>query len=218
MPAYLPIAGTWGWGGMRTIGQWWQADSPFAEWMRANDWYAYAPADPFVWDTSLSGILPWRRHTTWEAAAHSLNYYFRAKAYPPGVGYIPKDDRRVIAHSHGLQVVLLACGRLGLHLHTLISVGSPVRSELYRDGTVQAARANIGAWLHLYDPRCDLWQFAGEFGDGSFFWRRQHPLADKNVPVPGGKHARILTDPTYFPLWAAKGWLGWLQQNRPRGG
>ena len=207
---YLPIAGTWGWAGWSTTGQWWQAGSPFHQWMVACGCDVYAPDDPYIWDTRLSGLLPWRRTVGWEAAAHSLDYYFRAKSYPPGVGYIPIDDRRVICHSHGLQPVLTACGRLGLKLHTLVSVGSPVRADLYRDGTVARARANIQYWLHLYDPQCDLWQLAGELGDRALGWRRTHPAADRNDPVPQGRHSRLLTHPSYFRHWVERGWLDLL--------
>src|SRR6185437_7368114 len=107
---------------------------------------------------------------------------------------IPSGEVNVFSQSHGLQVVLYACGKYNLKVHTFIDVAGPVRGDML--AIAKAARPNITRWLHLHSGWKDRWQILGElFGGGTFV--RAHPLADVNAVMPGG-HSDIVRDPALF--------------------
>jgi hypothetical protein len=209
---FLPVAGTHAWRGQQT-GRWWQHPSPWLTYMEGHGCVPYNAARPFVWSTNLDG---WRfisrrgKHYDWQAAGHNLYAYLVPPLYggdDNGVG-VSGDETRIVAHSHGLQVVLYACA-LGLRVRTLVSVGSPVREDM-ADVTAQA-RPNIGFWLHLHSDGSDRMQWLGTLGDGRVGVLRGHPEADRNGAMPKVGHSGVLQDADAFALWEVNGWLDTLR-------
>jgi hypothetical protein len=202
-PITILVAGTDEWADDRRV-EWYCLASPFATFLQTHDVDVAFDGDaaapqPFVWSTALDGVPSSRRHVQWAAGGAALAYFARRAAAPIAV----------IAHSHGLQVVLYACAEFGLSLASLISVSSPVRSDMAE--VARAARPRIGRWLHLHSDASDRWQWLGELFDGHLGIVRAHPLADRNDAVPGVGHTGVLQDPAQFHLWSDRGWLDWLQ-------
>lgn len=157
---------------------------------------------PFIWSTDLSGVslLPSRRRVDWAAGGAALFYFIAAQKAIAGA------QTAIIAHSHGGNVVLFAAAEQGLKIATLITVGSPVRSDMSE--TARKARPNIGRWLAIHSDHTDYWQWLGELCSGGFLTREQ-PLADVNGFAPHVGHSALLRDATTFPYWVTNAWLGW---------
>jgi hypothetical protein len=210
---YLPIAGTHGWRGTAK-GRWWAQDSAFGLYMAGHRYRHLGGDRPFVWTTDVNGHRPWRRwlgtgdpHLDWDCAGENLRNYLRP--YRDATDeYTPIGDRRLVAHSHGLQVVLYACAKYDLKIHRLVSVMSPVRADMM--ALAEQARPNIGKWMHLHTDSSDRWQVLGQLGDGGWFGSRRHLHADYNVQVKGVGHTGVLEDPALIGLWASAGWLDFL--------
>lgn len=212
---YLPIAGTHGWRGAAK-GRWWAQDSAFAQYLRGQGFEHLGGDRPFVWTTDVNGHRPWRRwlgagnpHLDWDCGGENLRNYLRPYRDATD-NYTPIGDRRLIAHSHGLQVVLYACAKYDLKIHRLVSVMSPVRDDMM--ALAEEARPNIGSWMHLYTDSSDGWQVLGQLGDGKLFGTRRHPMADYSIRVRGVGHTGVLENPSLFSLWRAAGWLGFLSE------
>jgi len=158
---------------------------------------------PFVWSTDLGGVSFGDGDLrVWLAAGLNLYSYIVPPLCPER--RLPVDRTNIIAHSHGLQVVLVAC-RAGLKINTLISVGSPIRKDM--DSTAKAARPNIKTWVHIHSDGSDRWQVFGSLFDGRLGIVRKHPLADINEFVPKVGHTDLLRDPDQFHHWQERGWL-----------
>jgi hypothetical protein len=194
------VAGTDAWA-ETVAGRWYCPGSPYAAFLQAHavepvfGGDAAAP-QPFIWSTDLDGLPFRRKHVQWSAGGAALAYFARTTPIA------------IVAHSHGLQVVLYACARYGLRIDRLISVSSPVRNDMA--AVAAAARPNIGRWLHLHSDGSDRWQWFGELFDGHFGVVRAHPLADKNDAVPGVGHTGVLEDAANFHYWTERDWLTWL--------
>lgn len=159
---------------------------------------------PFVWSTGLSGVplITQKHHVEWAAGGEALDYFAFA------ISSCSPQPLSVIAHSHGMQVALYAAGVCGRRIDRLITVAGPVRDDMQH--VAEAARANIGTWLHLHSDKSDRWQWYGELFDGHFGVVREHPLADKNDTVAGVGHSEILRDPAQYHWWEDRRWLDWL--------
>jgi len=219
MNTYLPIAGTWNW----TLGDpaprhWWAPESPFAAMMTGQGFRSIGDGEPFLWSTDLGGMT-WTAKLlnrsgleTWGAAGYSLKLYLCPPEHDPSnpiPNYVPVADRRVIAHSHGGQVALMAAAA-GLKIHRLITVATPVRADMRP--TIRAALPNIGAWLHLYGDWHDRWQWLGELMDGSLgIERRFRYFSVMNEAVQGIGHSDLLENPDWFWAWKERGWLEFLR-------
>lgn len=199
----LAIPGTWGWRGS-SAGQWYDPASPWSAFLRSRglDHLHVLRGDhrPFVWTTDVNGQQFWRRWfglapkvNDWQVAGINLYAY----CVPPLAAdrCVPPEELHIVCHSHGLQGVLFACAE-GLRVNTLISVGSPVREDLFP--VADRARPHIGFWWHFYSDGSDRWQWLGEIGDGHFGRVRRHPFADMNVGLPNAGHTGILTNPALF--------------------
>lgn len=159
-----------------------------------------SPLKRYMWSTDVDGIDD--NHLTWDAAGRALAHYIA----PPllGESLLKPEDTYIIAHSHGGNVVAYACGKYGLKINGLITVGTPIRKDLH--DIYQAASGNISRHLHLYAGWRDYWQWWGALFDGRFGIHRKHPFA-KNQKVSKGNHGSILRDPLFFSQWVERGWL-----------
>ena len=195
MPRYLPIQGTDGW----DKDQWWKAGSPFTTAMARVGWDLLQSEDPFVWSTDLDGAnplalvcRPWQRreakHRDWEAGGLALHYFLKD---------VPYEDRNLVSHSHGLQVVLYAA-RHGSKIRSLIDISGPVRGDM--SIVTDMARPQIARWVHVYDQKTDWIAWAGQLFDGRLAVSRAHPEADINISLQGVGHSGLLRDPALFPL------------------
>ncbi len=201
------VPGTWSWRDDRRV-DWYCPGHPFGQFLAdhgvAPCWFpSQRGPQPFVWTTQLDGLIFRMHRLDWAAGGAALAYYTIARCQTPG------DETAIIAHSHGLQVVLFACAEEGLRVRVLISVGSPVRRDLW--SVAQQARPQIQTWLHVHSDASDRWQWLGEIGDGLLGIVRAHPLADRNTCVPRVGHSRLLRDPTCYHEWVDRGWIRLLR-------
>lgn len=202
------VAGTHAWRGGQTL-EWFFPASLFAQFLGTHDIDVVSALRgddklPFIWSTDLGGVgLNKDDCLVWQAAGVNLFWFCVPPRCP--ANQIPPADLNIIAHSHGLQVVLHAAGTYGLKINRLVSVSSPVREDMRK--TAELARKNIAFWTHLHSDFSDRWQWLGEMFDGHFGVVREHPLADVNVKIPKVGHSQLLRDPEKFDLWIRNGWL-----------
>lgn len=204
---YVAVPGTWGWRDRDTPNAWFQASSPFAQQIAAGGYTPLRPW-PFLWTTRINGSDGWRRwltwvlprswetsdHLDWQAGGEALFSYCEAERWPDCV----------IAHSHGGQVVAYACAQRGLKIPLLITVSTPVRSDLRLE--YAKARLNVGRWIHIFDTDADPMAWAGQFGDGSVSFSRLMPEAE-NYGIKGVGHTGALNDPRVVQRLIGEGWL-----------
>jgi hypothetical protein len=222
MTGIVIVPGTYGWSGPDTQGQWWQPGSPLLKHLAHHGIVLVDPARPFVWTTGLGGVWPWRRHADWAAGGAALAAYLQPVEAQPGVRLLPSARlvptmRRVVTHSHGLQVALYAAAS-GCRIDTLLSIAGPIRADM-RDVAI-AARPLIRRWLHVAGD-ADCWQWWGELFDGHVgierfaTWRGDDgqivAQADHQVVLPEMAHASLVQDPRHFHEWADQGLLDLLK-------
>lgn len=105
------VHGTWA----RTS-SWWQKGGTFWNHVNSLTSDVYAGANPYSWTGS-------NKHSARVNAAQDLVNW---------VGLNPSGYLRIIAHSHGGNVCLLAT-RVGLNVNKLITLGTPIRLEYLPD-------------------------------------------------------------------------------------
>jgi pimeloyl-ACP methyl ester carboxylesterase len=194
------VGGTWAYDGRVPDDEWYAPGSAFVRAVLApHGIEPLWPDDPFVWDGEADGVGWWgreRKHLVWQAAAANLVYRLKA---------LPLEQRNLIAHSHGGQVALYAASVLPLN--RLITVTTPVRGDMVH--TIAVARANIGAWWHLYSTGFlrDKMQWFGEFFDG--VWnippKRTFDAANQNVACKDVGHSGLLCEAKYYDQWTTTG-------------
>lgn len=201
MIRYIPVAGT------HAVKRGWDWDDPnsaFNEFLKDHGivLLMISPLKRYAWSTALDGLDA--TNETWDAAGRALAHYIA----PPllDTALIPQEELYVIAHSHGGNVVAYACGKYGLKINGLITVGTPIRKDL--EEIYEAASHNIKRHLHLHAGWRDYMQALGALFDGRWGIHRKHPFA-KNAKMPKG-HGDILRDPTLFHNWLDKGWLDYF--------
>lgn len=232
---YLPVAGTWGLfhGPTPDDPTAWHRPPPgskFGAYMARQGFCLLNPDVPFLWSTALDGVrlpIPGRRPSWphWEAGAAAFYYYSRMPSgdhplAPSHDTYVPLLLRIIFAHSHALQLVLIACARYKLKVRALVSIGSPIREGDFVD-IAAAARPHIGYWAHFYAPG-DRWQMAGSLLDGRLGFSREAlyvkdgvvvAQADRNIAVPrAAGHTGLIEDERYMPLLEQSGVLKDLRQ------
>lgn len=196
---YLAIAGT---GGAGRPDEWSALSSPFTAFLRTQGLTPLVEDErrSYGWDTALDGIDG--HDYAWDYSGKNLFHYI----VPPlgsGEPSIPPAETFIIAHSHAGNVVAYACGKYGLKVEGLITVGTPIRGNL--TSLYEAASKNIARHLHLHAGWKDYVQALGSLFDGRFGLHREHPFAT-NQQMPGG-HTDILCKPALFPLWVDRHWL-----------
>lgn len=212
---YITVPGTHGDNGEST-GLWWQAGSPFARFMHRHGVEPFNDERPFTWSTDLNGHRFWRRwlgmrdsHRDWIAAGYALCYYLWPLHEQDQ--YVQIENRNVIAHSHGGQVVFYACAYGGLRINRLITVGTPIRRDMR--AVIERARPNIGQWLHVRGTtdHVALW---GSIGDGSLVKARTFDgREDWTDVVPDIRHSRVLTEEeVFYATWVMRGWIEFLKR------
>lgn len=193
MPRYVPILGTHAWSPTDNSRQWWHYKSPFATFLRSRGVLQAHPETPYIWSGDVDGI-PFAGND-WEASGRSLHFYLSA---------LPYDQRNIVAHSHGGQVVAYAAQ--DTPIRSLITVGTPVRrkEKALFEAALQAGQ--IGIWVHVYDKGGDRTQWLGQLFDGRWFGRRAFELPGMtDLPLEGIGHSGILNDPAKFALWVEHG-------------
>jgi hypothetical protein len=197
---YIPVHGTW------AIDEdeiaWWKETGPFSQFAKRHNIIQHNYF-PFIWSSDLNGawynfLSQKLKHSDWIAGGWSLYYYLES---------VPVHNRNIIAHSHGLQVVLY-CAMFGMNINTLISVCSPIRNDMGE--IAEMARPKIGKWLHIYD-KWDKTQFLGGFGDGRWLKSREATIADENFKVDKINHSEILKKDEKMHLWVQIGWFEYLR-------
>lgn len=214
----IPVFGTSGFCNIDTPlphpDHWYEAGHPFVQFLASNGIILYDPEVPFEWTGDLDGHfgwLPWnwfgsKDHRDWKAGGRALRYYLAG---------IPLKDRNIIAHSHGLQVVLYAVGGAKMTdkpcpVNKLVTVGSPVRADM--EAQVRKARPHISYWEHLFDPTdVDRMQIAGEFGDGRIGTQRHISMADRNTKCEYCGHSDVLRDEQKYSKWIELGTIDRLR-------
>lgn len=200
------VAGTNGWNPRATQKAWCDPGSDFARFLEAEGFSVAfgAAADgsprPFVWSTDVGGVgFGDGDLKVWHAAGLNLYSYIIPPLYPRE--RIAPADTKIIAHSHGLQVVLFACAA-GLKVDTLLSLGSPIREDM--QATTSAARPNIRRWVHVHSDGSDWWQWLGALFDGNVGIVRAAARADENIAIPKVGHTDLLNKPEHQDIWRAR--------------
>lgn len=200
MIRYINVAGTFG---AMHPDDWFHPKSNLSKFLSEHGCEP-AVVDPmkrYMWSTEVDGIHA--DHSTWDAAGRALAHYIVPPLFEESL--IKPIDTFVIAHSHGGNVVAYACGKYGLKINGLITVGTPIRRDLY--AVYQAANSQISRHLHLYAGWRDYWQLLGSLFDGKFGLHREHPFAEWNDEIKNGNHGCVLRDKAFFPLWLERGWV-----------
>lgn len=183
MTNYLVIGGT-----LWTPDGWCACDSPLAQFLESH---GLTRAGCVEW-SGREVLNPHIQHD-WRNGADKAAQMLLA---------MPFEDRNVIAHSHGGQVALLASR--SVRIRRLLTIGTPNRSDVPKDGDIER-------WHHVSDPKVDVWATLGQLFDFRVSLSRKIREADQNVMVPGVRHGRLLTDPSYFPLWVHDGLIDFLR-------
>jgi hypothetical protein len=198
------IPGTWS-----SSDEWWRASSSFARFLQLNGFELIGAERPFTWTTSVNGLLSLRKggkFIDWKTGGDNLYAYLE----PPisNIPLVSVNERNLIAHSHGGQVVRFALAA-GLQINNLVTIGTPVRDDMRP--IWEKALLNIkGHWTHITSSSVidNWWSWVGALFDGhlGLQWEFDFPGV-RNIDVANIGHSRILYNPDYFHLWLDQGWL-----------
>ena len=208
------VGGTWSYGRHSPIERrWWWPGSPWLTFMANHNVLSIGPDRPYSWSTGIGGMCSLRRggaHADWQASGESLYAYL----VPVVNGHThpnPPYPYAMVAHSHGGEVALYAAAA-GLKIPCLVTVGTPVRADM--EPVINAAKPNIGYWMHVYSIARWPWQRgfdwmqrAGELLDGHVGWQQKIKQANLNVGLKGVGHSGLLYKPVEFQRWVHDGLL-----------
>lgn len=150
--------------------EWWRPGSPFYREAKQRGIECLS----FAWSTELDGIIG--RNDDWEKGAAGL--YRQTKDL---------SALRIVAHSHGGNVVAYAAAKHGLRILNLVTLATPVRKDI----PYAEAKKNIRKWTHVYGGWRDYVQLAGSLFDGQVRFVRQMDDADQNIKVTGAGHSDL---------------------------
>lgn len=198
MTRWIGVLGTWG----AYRSNRWDLESPLTRFLERQGFAPARPGRPFNgWTTNLDGVPVLANGNDWEAGAEAVTYYAES---------LPYESLNFIVHSHAGQCLLIAAAN-GLKVRSLVMVGTPVRKDIELS-VAPAAVTNIGRCLHITDARWDVMGFAGAVFDGRWSLRRTFRVPGiESVQARGIGHSGLLTDPSTFHLWVARGWLDVLR-------
>jgi hypothetical protein len=200
---YIPIPGTDAWDEDENNYQWYERGSRFVNHMATQNLVLHA-CGFLEWSTSLDGIPTRKNHLIWKGAAKHLMCHLER---------VPLAERNLIAHSHGGNVVFHALS-YGLRINNLITVGTPVRSDM--EPYILKGIGNVEYWHHIYDSSTDMISIMGAWFDGKFRVRHNFDLADSSDNIKGIGHSKVLNEPPAINLWShdQKGWASILAHGR----
>ena len=157
-------------------------------------------SEPFEWSTDLDGVHPIsyimgssKRHSDWVAGGVALKYYLENS---------PLEDRNIISHSHGRQVVLYAASK-GLKINNYIDISGPIRNDMV--SIEKEARHYIKSMTHVYS-KYDYMQFLGSLFDLHLGFVDHCSISDKNIELSFSVgHSGLVCNSKYYPLFISKG-------------
>lgn len=152
---------------------WWRPGSPFVLAAKEHGLECLSLA----WSTELDGVIG--PDSGWQKGAKRL--YNQTWTLQP---------LTILAHSHGGQLPPLAAVYYGLKIRRLITMATPVRSDIpYKE-----ARPNIEHWIHVFGGVRDYVQIIGELAVLEFHvLRRKMAYADENLCFPECDHSEVHT-------------------------
>lgn len=164
---------------------------------------------PFLWSTDLDGadiisatFKKETMHTDWVAGGASLAFYLYT---------VPLEDRNIISHSHGRQVVLY-CAARGIKLNNWLDISGPVRDDMIP--VRESAKTSIKSHCHVY-TYFDYTQFLGTLTDGRLSFEGKDKLANFNVKLPHSYgHSGLLHNPTLLPQIKSLGLIDFLREGK----
>lgn len=187
---YIPIAGT---GAREHSRSWHQADSDTAVFLDQRGFDRLGDDLPF-WSSALSGTrFCGNNHSVWQYGGAVLRRWLLG---------VPLDDRNLIAHSHGGQIVAYALAG-GVQVRSVVTVASPIRRDM--DEVWESCGLTGESHLHLYGVGWgDRWRWFGQRG------RFKRAMAGAtNFKIEGG-HSGMLTRPDdYADQWSRV--LSWIR-------
>jgi hypothetical protein len=191
----LLVAGTYEWPHRASRTVWCEPEAAWYQYVMRRGFTTYR--QPYVWDTGLDGVWPWRKLARWRASGINLKHWANPDHAVNRLDVLFIPRLTIIAYSHGLQPCLAAAGE-GLYIDTLIDVGGPVRHDLM--ALYPHAMEHIGQFIHFHSHDDQL-SWLGSIGDGVLGITRPHPWAHTNIETSTTGHGGILYNPQYFPLW-----------------
>lgn len=198
----IAIPGT---GSGKRPNDWDKPDSPLFRYVRPygiRQLYEHEPNKRYAWSGALDGLDDY--DGDWDAFARYLFHYI---VPPHGMRpAIPPEQTYLWTHSHAGNIVMIACGKYGLKVEGLITVGMPIRGGRM-EPIYAAAAQNIQRHVHLHAGWRDYWQVLGALFDGRWGIHRKFPdPRTKNFRMPKG-HGNVLREPELFHHWIDDGWL-----------
>jgi hypothetical protein len=201
---YTAVGGT----GSSHDGGWWDHNNLPNRFVDYISQQGFQPAkfESFIWSTDLDGIHPITylfgtksKHSDWDAGGAALKYFLED---------LPLEQRNIISHSHGRQVVLYSTLH-GLQINNYIDISGPIRFDM---GHVDVyARKNIRNFVHVYS-KWDYMQLLGSLFDSKVGFIDHCYLANLNIELPYKYgHSGIIYTPDYFPIWESRGILDQLK-------
>lgn len=184
---------------------WFLPDSPFSIYLSSLNLVPNRP-DPFIWSTDLDGasVIAYlfkakQKHTDWLSGGAALKYYLET---------IPLDNRNIISHSHGRQVVLYALQR-GLKINRWLDISGPIREDM--DHHTIEVHGNFDSMMHIYS-NWDWIQILGSLFDNNVGITGFCDIADRNIKLPHRFGHSKLFHPDNYMTWVDMGLIKFLKE------
>ncbi|SLM48093.1 protein of unknown function [Nitrospira japonica] len=156
-------------------------------WANDEDWWRWGAEFPAYLDQHTNDVYKGADFFSWSGGVSHKDRTEGGKALQRWVVAHPTEKLRIVAHSHGGNVAFLA-SHDGLKIHTLILLGTPIRTDY------SPSMKNIRYIYNVYSPD-DGWQTAGAepYPRGEGKTKGQIlPEASDNLKV-GGSHFDLHT-------------------------
>ncbi len=156
-------------------------------WANDETWWQWGFEFPTYIDQETKDVYKGGEPFKWRGGNNHKDRKEGGEALLGWVQRHPAEKLRVLAHSHGGNVLFFA-SQLGLSIHTLILMGTPIRTDYLPD------MMNIRNIYNVYSPDDSVQPIGAEFyprGEGENK-ARVLPEASENLKVQGG-HADLHT-------------------------